>query len=213
MSSRRGGFGAGRGAACVGFGARPSGRVGGRDQVPQAPDGCGASGAGEEAVVSDAVEAARQHVQEEAADELAGRERHRLDPGLARRLAAGSIVLPAEGDALVVERGSDANSRSRRGGCSGTGRRGRPSVRRTASWRRRPIPIGAAARGRRRRRLCRRAARGRRGRRGVRPHAGPRALRGRGGGTGGRARAPAGRSHACRRSSATRPATGRRRER
>ena len=63
----------GRGAACVGFGARPSGRVGGRDQVPQAPDGCGASGTGEEAVVADAVEAARQHVQEEAADELAGR--------------------------------------------------------------------------------------------------------------------------------------------
>jgi len=52
---RRGGFGAGRGVACVGFGARPSGRVGGRDQVPQAPDGCGASGAGEEAVMADAV--------------------------------------------------------------------------------------------------------------------------------------------------------------
>src|SRR5271165_2915873 len=50
-----------------------------------------------------AVEAARQHVEKEAADELAGRERHRLDPGLARRLAAGAIVLPAEGDALVAE--------------------------------------------------------------------------------------------------------------
>ena len=70
---RRGGFGGGRGGACIGFGARPSGRVGGRDQVPQAPDGCSASGAGEEAVVADAVEAAGQHVQEEAAGELAGR--------------------------------------------------------------------------------------------------------------------------------------------
>ena len=33
----------------------------------------------------------------------AGVERHRLDPGFARRLAAGAIVLPFEGDALVVE--------------------------------------------------------------------------------------------------------------
>jgi hypothetical protein len=96
---RRGGFGAGRGAACVGFGARPSGRVGGRDQVPQAPDGCGASGAGEEAVVADAVEAAGQHVEKEAADELVGRERHGLEPVA----AFDPIVLPPEGDAVVVE--------------------------------------------------------------------------------------------------------------
>ena len=36
--------------------------------------------AGEEAVVADAVEAARQHVEEKAADELVGVERHGLEP-------------------------------------------------------------------------------------------------------------------------------------
>jgi len=53
--------------------------------------------------MADAVEAAGQHVEKEAADELAGRERHRLDPGFAGDLAAGAIILPAEGDAVVVE--------------------------------------------------------------------------------------------------------------
>jgi hypothetical protein len=53
--------------------------------------------------VADAMEAARQHVQEEAADELGGVEQHRLDPGFAGRPAAGAIVLPLESDALVVE--------------------------------------------------------------------------------------------------------------
>ena len=54
---------------------------------------------GEQTVVADAVEAARQHVQEKAADELAGVERHGLEP------VAGfdPVVLPFEGDALVVE--------------------------------------------------------------------------------------------------------------
>ena len=33
--------------------------------------------------MADAVEAAGEHVEKEAADELAGRERHRLDPGVA----------------------------------------------------------------------------------------------------------------------------------
>jgi hypothetical protein len=40
-----------------------------------------ASGAGEEAVVANAMEAAGQDVEEEAADELGGIERDRLDPG------------------------------------------------------------------------------------------------------------------------------------
>jgi hypothetical protein len=52
--------------------------------------------------VADAVEAAREHVREKAANELARVERHRLDPGFAGLLAAGAIVLPCEGDALVV---------------------------------------------------------------------------------------------------------------
>ena len=60
----------------------------------------GPNRAGEQAVVADAVEAAGQHVQEKATDELGGAERHRLDPGFAGGLAADAIVLPFEGDAL-----------------------------------------------------------------------------------------------------------------
>jgi len=75
------------------------------DEVSQATDVVGASGAGEEAIVADAVEAVGQHVQEKAADELGDVERHRFDPGPAPRFAANTIFLPAEGDALVV--GSD----------------------------------------------------------------------------------------------------------
>ncbi len=50
--------------------------------------------------MADAVEAARQDVQEKAADELVGRERHGLEPVR----SFDPIVLPFEGDALVVER-------------------------------------------------------------------------------------------------------------
>src|SRR6516164_436240 len=60
----------------------------------------GAIGAGEQAVVADAVETLGEDVAEEAADELADVERH-------GRVAAGSldpIVLDLEGDALLVER-------------------------------------------------------------------------------------------------------------
>ena len=94
-------------------------------------DGGGALWAGEEAVVADAMEAARQHVQEEAADELGGVERHRLDPGFAGRLAA-AIVLPLEGDALVVEpdqtciRDGDAVGVARQIGEDGLGSGERP---------------------------------------------------------------------------------------
>src|SRR5690606_14857775 len=55
--------------------------------------------AGEEAIVADAVEPARQGVEEEAADELVSRERQDLLPsgtGLA-------IILVSEGDAGLVE--------------------------------------------------------------------------------------------------------------
>ena len=50
--------------------------------------------------MADAVEAARQHVEEEAADELVGRERHGLEPVA----AFDPIVFPLEGDTLVIER-------------------------------------------------------------------------------------------------------------
>ena len=46
--------------------------------------------------MADAVEAARQHVQEKAADELVGVERHGLEPVA----AFDAVVLPLEGDAL-----------------------------------------------------------------------------------------------------------------
>src|SRR5271167_3541587 len=54
-------------------------------------------GAGEQAVVADAVEAVRQDVDEEAPDELVRAERH----DLLARAAVGAVVLVPEGDALL----------------------------------------------------------------------------------------------------------------
>jgi hypothetical protein len=84
------------------------------------------------------VEAARQYVEEEAADEFVGRERH----GLELVAAFDPIVLPFEGDASLVER-DEPGLRDR--DTVGVARRGRPSARRTASWRKPPIPSGAKA--------------------------------------------------------------------
>ena len=53
---------------------------------------------GEQAVVTNAVEAAGQHVNEEAADELVVCEGHQLVSFVPFR----SIVLPLEGDALII---------------------------------------------------------------------------------------------------------------
>src|SRR4029077_10607473 len=53
---------------------------------------------GEEAVVADAMEAIRQGVQEEAADELIGLKRHELG------LAMMAVLLPAEGNLAVLHR-------------------------------------------------------------------------------------------------------------
>jgi hypothetical protein len=50
----------------------------------------------EQTVVADAMEAARQNMDQEAADELVGGERH----GLLARTTFGAIVLPLEGDAI-----------------------------------------------------------------------------------------------------------------
>ena len=50
--------------------------------------------------MADAVKATRQHMQEKAADEFGGVERH----GLEAVAAIDAIVLPFEGDALLVER-------------------------------------------------------------------------------------------------------------
>ena len=62
-------------------------------------DVLGTAGAGKQAVMADAVEAARQNVDQEPANELVGGERHQLEP-----LAAfDPVVFPLEGDAFVVE--------------------------------------------------------------------------------------------------------------
>ena len=53
---------------------------------------------GEQPVVADAMEALREDVAEEAADELTGCEGHDLVP----RAAVSAIVLVLEGDAVVV---------------------------------------------------------------------------------------------------------------
>ena len=97
-------------------------------------DGCGAIAVGEQAVVADAVEALRQHVHQEAPDELVRRERHGLPAGG----AVDAIVLPAEGDAVIVGGERGGGSRWRRGGCSGTDSAAPPRVPRTAPCSRRP---------------------------------------------------------------------------
>ena len=53
---------------------------------------------GEETIMPDAMEAAREHVKQEAADELVDSQRHRLAAGA----ALNPIVLPGERHAAVV---------------------------------------------------------------------------------------------------------------
>jgi len=58
-----------------------------------------APGVGEQPVVADPVQSSGQHVQEEAADELAGGQRHRLVPSP----ALVSVILPVEAYAAFIE--------------------------------------------------------------------------------------------------------------
>ena len=75
----------------VGFGLRAVGPDLGRgERLAGALDVVRPNGAGEQAVMSDAVEAAGQHVQEKAADELGDVERHGLEPVA----AFDPVVLP-----------------------------------------------------------------------------------------------------------------------
>src|SRR6266567_7044481 len=74
------------------------------EQLTRLRDVVGASGVCEEAVVADAMEAAGQDVDEEAADELVDGERHHLSPFA----PLGPVVLPPEGHAVVVERDEPA---------------------------------------------------------------------------------------------------------
>src|SRR5262245_18903657 len=70
------------------------------EQLAGARDVVGAGRFGEQAVVADAVEAARQDMDEKAADELGCCEGH----ALVSIAALDPVVLPLEGDALLIER-------------------------------------------------------------------------------------------------------------
>src|SRR6516165_7978411 len=69
------------------------------EQLTRAGNAIGAIALGEEAVVADAMQAFWQHVDEEASDELVGSQRHLLVP----IVALDAVVLPLEGNALLVE--------------------------------------------------------------------------------------------------------------
>src|SRR5882757_6743971 len=108
------------------------------DQFSGARDVGLAGGAGEQSVVADAMEPLRQNVEQEAPDELVGRERH----GAVPRLPVLAVVLVTEGHgngrSRRARRGRPAGgSRWRRGGCSGRDRRAPLRARRRAAWRRR----------------------------------------------------------------------------
>ena len=69
------------------------------EQLTRSRDVLGAPAVGEETVVADAVETVGQDVDQEAADELVGVERHEL----VASVALGPVILPFESDALAVE--------------------------------------------------------------------------------------------------------------
>ena len=69
------------------------------EQLPHSREVCGTSASGEEAVVADTMEAARQDVDEETADELIDRECHDLVPFA----AVSAVVLPFEGHAVIID--------------------------------------------------------------------------------------------------------------
>jgi len=84
-------------ASDLSCGSRLLWRCGGVEQEAAAQQRCGPLPVGEEAEVADADQAFRQNVDEEASQELIHRDRHDL------LLAAGCIVLPAEGDTVILE--------------------------------------------------------------------------------------------------------------
>ena len=69
------------------------------EQLPCSGEVYATVSSGEEAVVADAMEAPRQDVDEETADELIGRKGHDLLP----IAAFGAVVFPFEGHAGIVE--------------------------------------------------------------------------------------------------------------
>ncbi len=100
--------------------ARLLARICGGDEFSQAADVGGALWAGEEAVVADAMEAVWQHVQEEAADELGGVERHRLYPSFVGRLAAGKAAIAIDQRGVQIKRCKANLTDQRRRLCPGS---------------------------------------------------------------------------------------------
>src|ERR1700739_681046 len=82
----------------VGLPAR-RGRVGYAEEAAGQCNNVRPGGIGEKAVVSDAVKAVGQDMDQEAADKLVGVERHKLVAGV----AFGPVILPFESHALAVE--------------------------------------------------------------------------------------------------------------
>ena len=78
---------------------RRRGWLGYAEELAGHSDISGPVGIGEEAVMTDAVEPVGQYVDQEAADELVGVERHELVAGV----ALGPVILPFESHALAVE--------------------------------------------------------------------------------------------------------------
>ena len=75
-----------------------------REQLADTRDVVGAGWAGQQAIVTDAVEALWQHMHQKAADELVGIERHH--PVSLATFEA--VILPFESDAFVIERDQTA---------------------------------------------------------------------------------------------------------
>ena len=67
-------------------------------QLPQSRQVFGARRIGEQTVMADAVESHGQHMDKEAADKLMCRQGH----GFVAGLSFGPVVLPLEGDAIVI---------------------------------------------------------------------------------------------------------------
>ena len=92
----------GPGAVVIGAGvARVSGRRwrGLMQKIASGGDVALTVGVGEQSIVADAMKARGQHVQQEAAHELLGRQAHRFEA----RVSVFAIVLPAERDAAIVQ--------------------------------------------------------------------------------------------------------------
>src|SRR5271154_4590097 len=176
------------------------------EQLAHACDIVGACPPCEQAVVADAVETLWQHVDEEAADELVCGERH----SLLTVAALDAVILPSEGDAVLVEGDQAAVGDGDAVGIARQiGQHGLWTAERTLGIDD-PFPSCAPLQAMRRMIVLRRDERRCRRSSGAWPGGGRQGGPGTGAGTGVRARAPAGRTPAGRTPSAGRRARCRR---